>query len=126
MFAANTYRIRLATNDDTDTLRSLAERNGQQPLDGQVLIGEVSGGGLAALSLASGRVIADQSSGTDHVVANLRVRATSIWADRAVPSLFDRMLAGLPVWYRLSATPVQTPAEDEESAERTEPVLINA
>jgi hypothetical protein len=26
MFAANTYRIHLATDEDTDTLRALAER----------------------------------------------------------------------------------------------------
>jgi len=33
MFAANTYRIRLATDEETDALRGLAEENSQQPLD---------------------------------------------------------------------------------------------
>ena len=124
MFAANTYRIRLATDEDTDALRSLAERNAQQPLCGHVLVGEIDGGGVAALSLTNGRVIADASPRTGHLVANLRVRAASILTAQATPSLRERLLAALPVWYPV-ATPVQRPTADERSAEH-EPVSIAA
>ena len=57
MFAANTYHIRLATDQDTDKLHGLAQRNSQQPLSGRVLIGEIAGVGAAALSLSDGRVV---------------------------------------------------------------------
>ena len=125
MFAANSYRIRLATAEDTDTLRALAERNAEQPLHGRVLIGEINGAGAAALSLSNGRVIADSSPRTAHLVANLRVRAVSIWTAQTAPSLRGRMIAGLPVWYRAAATPVQVSAADEQSPE-PQPVLIHA
>jgi hypothetical protein len=121
MFAADTYRIRIATDQDTDTLGRLAEQHSQQPLDGRVLIGEIDGVGAAARSLTDGRVIADHSPRIDHVVANLRVRAVSIWTYGATPSLSDRLLAGLPAWYRAIA--VRSSAPDEERVER-EPVLV--
>jgi hypothetical protein len=118
MFAANTYRIRLATEQDTDTLRRLAERNAERPLEGQVLIGEIDAVATAALSLSDGRVIADSSPRTAHLVANLRARAISAWAYAATPSLNERLLAGLPAWYR--ATVVETYAAEGERRERGE------
>jgi hypothetical protein len=91
MFAANTYRIRLATDEDTDALRGLAERNSRPPLEGSVLIGELDGVVVAALSRSEGRVIADWSAGVDHLVANLRLRA----AREEVYQLGDRLDEGL-------------------------------
>jgi hypothetical protein len=125
MFAANTYRIRLATDDDRDSLGRLAERNSQQPLAGRVLIGETRSGDLAALSLDNGRVLADSSPRTDHLVASLRVRAVSIWAHDATPSLRERMLAGLPAWYQAAAVPVSPAASDAADTEH-EQVLVPA
>jgi hypothetical protein len=121
MFAANTYRIRIATDEDTDTLRRLAEEHSEQPLAGPVLIGEIEGVGAAALSLADGRVTADQSPRIDHLVANLRIRAVSIWTHDATPSLNERLLAGLPAWYR--ATAVRSSAPGGDHVDR-EPVLV--
>jgi hypothetical protein len=123
MFAANTYRIRLATEQDTDTLRHLAAQNSDRPLDGQVLIGEIDGTASAALSLTDGRVIADASPRTGHLVANLRARAISAWAYSATPALNERLLAGLPAWYR--ATVVQSAAVEGERVER-EPAAVSA
>ena len=122
MFAANTYRIRLATDDDTDTLRALADRNSEQRLDGRVLIGEIDGVGAAALSLSDGRVIADSSRRIDHLVANLRLQAASITAYESQPSLNDRLLAALPNRYRATAVP--TSATNDESVD-PESVLVH-
>jgi hypothetical protein len=123
MFAANTYRIRLADTGDTDTLRRLAEQSSAAPLTGRVLIGEVDCVGVAALSLSDGRVVADASPHVDYLVANLRVRAATMWAYEATPSLNDRLLGGLPVWYRATAVP--TWDADEKGAER-ESVLAHS
>jgi hypothetical protein len=116
MFAADTYRIRFATEQDTDTLRHLAEGTSDQPLDGHILIGELDGVPTAALSLSDGRVIADSSARTGHLVANLRARATSAWAYSATPLLNDRLLAGLPAWYR--AAMLETYATDSDWVEK--------
>ena len=116
MFAANTYRIRLANDEDIDTLRDLAHRNSEQRLDGgPVLIGEIDGVGAAALSLSDGRVIADSSRRIDHLIANLRVRAASIRAYESTPSLNARLLAALPAQHRTSAIPTST--TDDEGIE---------
>lgn len=112
MFAANTYRIRLAGDDDIDTLRELANRNSGQRLDGPVLIGEIGGVGAAALSLSDGRVIADSSPRTDHLVANLRIRAASIRAYETQPSLSDRLIAALPAGHRTSTIPTSRTADE--------------
>jgi hypothetical protein len=125
MFAANTYHIRLANDQDTGALGGLAERNSQQPFTGRVLIGEIDGVGAAALSLSDGRVVADSSPRIGNLVANLRVRAVSIWAYEAMPSLHDRLLAGLPAWYRAVAIAAPTSTPDDQSAEQ-EPVLVSA
>ena len=117
MFAVNTYHIRVAKAEDMDTLHRLAEQNSERPLDGRVLIGEIEGVGVAALSLSDGRVIADSSPRIDHLVANLRVRAVSMWAYEAAPSLHDRMLAGLPAWYRAIAKPTRTAVEERDKQE---------
>src|SRR6185312_1905085 len=96
MFAANTYKLRLATEDDADALRRLAELDSRAPLAGRVLIGELAGSPAAALSLDDDRVIADPFRRTDHLVACMRIRAGAIRAHEATPSLTARMRAALP------------------------------
>jgi hypothetical protein len=100
MFAANTYRIYLANDRDADTLRRFARLDSGRPLVGRVLIGQVAGKPAAALSLRDGRVTVDPSLDTDHLVANLRVRADAARAYQTTPSLRERLLAGLPASYR--------------------------
>jgi hypothetical protein len=116
MFAANTYRIRIATDEDTGTLRRLTEQSSEQPLEGRVLIGEIEGVGAAAVSLTDGRPVADSNPRIGHLIANLRVRARSIWDYEGTPSLNARLIAGLPAWYRAIAVP--TSCTDSESVER--------
>jgi hypothetical protein len=94
MISANS--IRYATAHDTETLERLAELDSQLPLTGPVLIAELGGIPAAALGIGDGRVIADPFQSTDHLVANLRMRAGAIRAFEVTPSLRDRLLAALP------------------------------
>jgi hypothetical protein len=96
MIAADADRIRFATAADAATLRSLADRESQEPLVGRVIIGHVDGAPAAALSLHDGRVIADSSRRIDSLVATLRVRADAVRAFEATPSLRERLLAAPP------------------------------
>jgi hypothetical protein len=111
MFAANSYIIRPATEDDTFILRRWADREQQQPLVGSLLIGEIDGQPAAAISLLDGRTVADTSASSGHLVANLRLRALSVWAYEATPSLRDRMLQAL-------AAPTASAEQDEPQPAR--------
>ena len=123
-----TDTIRIATNQDAEATGDLVERNCDRPLYGQVLIGELDGVVSAAMSLSDGRVIADNSRRTGHLVATLRARAVSIWAYSATPSTSERLLAATPAWYRLALMedqPTDGEHEQHEAVEH-EPVLAHA
>jgi hypothetical protein len=100
MFAANTYLIRPARDEDTDTLVRLAARNSRTPLTGQVLIGQIDRTTAAAISLADWRTVADTSRATGHLLACLRIRARALRAYETTPSLPMRMLSELPSYSR--------------------------
>jgi len=100
VYAANSYTIRLATDTDTEALRKLAEVDSQPPLEGAIIIGELHGEAVAALSLADDRAIADPFRPTAHLLATMRVRAHGLRAVRHTPSLRERLIAGLPAAYR--------------------------
>jgi hypothetical protein len=91
MYAANTYKIRMATDDDAEALRRLAELDSQRPLGGRIMIGELDGAPAAALALDTGRAIADPFRPTAHLVASLRTRAAGVVAVERKPSLRDRL-----------------------------------
>jgi hypothetical protein len=91
MYAANTYKIRMATDDDAEALRRLAELDSQRPLGGRLMIGELDGAPAAALSLSTGRAIADPFRPTAHLVASMRTRAAGVVAVERKPSLRDRL-----------------------------------
>ena len=122
MFAADTYRIRFATEQDADAVRA-SSRATTSAAGRVVLIGEIDSVVTAALSLSDGRAVAEASPRTGHLVANLRARAISAWAYSATPSTSERLLAGLPAWYR--ATMVDADAAEGERVER-ESVLAHA
>jgi hypothetical protein len=100
MYAANSYVIRLATDADAEVLRHLAGLDSSDPLEGSILIGELHGDAVAALSLDDDRAIADPFRPTAHVLATMRVRARGLKAVEHTPSLRERLLAGLPATYR--------------------------
>ena len=95
MFAANAYVIRHAAPADADALRDLAQLDGKRPLSGRVLIGEIGGRPAAAVSLADGRVVADPFLPTARLTPLLHMRARSLLAAERVPSVRDRIRAGL-------------------------------
>jgi len=97
MFPANAYVIRRATDDDAYALSQLAQLDGQRPLGGDVLIGEIDGRAAAAISLTDYRVTADPFEHTAQLSALLRMRAKAIYAYARTPSLRERMLAGVRV-----------------------------
>ena len=88
--------IRFATRHDSDSLRDLAGLDSHKPLDGRVLVAEHDGTPAAAMSLDDGRVIADPFKRTDHLVANLRMRAGAIRAHEITPLVRERVRAALP------------------------------
>ena len=92
--------MRLATHADAYTLSRLADLDSQTPLEGAILIGELHGEPVAALSLADDRVIADPFRPTAHLVATMRVRARGLKAVQDMPTLRERLLAVLPLSYR--------------------------
>jgi hypothetical protein len=103
MYASTTHAIRLATDDDAAALRRLAALDSQRPLSGPVLVGEIGGATVAALSLSDGRTIADPFVPTAHLLASLRVRATGLLAVERTPSLRRRLRDAVPVAARRPA-----------------------
>ena len=73
-----TFAIRLATADDVAAVASLSALDSAQAPSGDVLLGVVDGRPLAALSLATGHVVADPFSPTAELVDLLRARATAL------------------------------------------------
>jgi hypothetical protein len=100
MYAANSYVIRLATDTDAAALSRLATIDGKPPLEGTILVGELHGDPVAAISLDDDRAISDPFRPTAHLLATMRVRARGLQAVQHMPSLRDRLLAGLPATYR--------------------------
>ena len=74
--------LRLCGETDAAALRRIAERDSTRPLAGPVLGAEVEGELRAAVSLRSGRVVADPFSPTAELVELLRARAEHLHSDR--------------------------------------------
>ena len=100
MYAANSYVIRIATQSDAEALNRLAAMDGRAPLEGTILLGELHGDAVAAISLEDDRSISDPFRPTAHLLATMRVRARGLHAVEHMPSLRDRLIAGLPTTYR--------------------------
>ena len=104
MYAASSYTIRVATDQDVEALRRLAALDSKAPLDGTALVGEIAGTPAAAISLADDRAIADPFIPTAHLLATLRVRAQAVRGVDRTPSLRERLIAGLPISYRIGTS----------------------
>jgi hypothetical protein len=105
MLPAKKYVIRLADQHDAADLRRLAALDEARPLTGRILIGELDGTPAAALSLKTGRSIADPFRVTGDVRVHLRTRAAAYEAVTREPSLRERMLDAVR-----SAAPVRSMA----------------
>jgi hypothetical protein len=92
---AASYKTRMAVAEDAPNLRRLAALDSQPPLSGPVLMGEINGVPAAAISLGSGRVVADPFRHTAELVATMRIRAAGR-VERRAP-LRERIAGGLRV-----------------------------
>ena len=95
MLPSNAYVIRDATADDHDELVQLAELDGQRPIYGPALIGEIGGRAAAAISLADGRTIGNPFQRTAELVTVLRLRIDARDAYERTPSLRERVRAAV-------------------------------
>jgi hypothetical protein len=103
MHAANSYVIRLATDADAEALSHLAILDAKPPLEGPVLVGELHGEPVAAVALRDERSLVDPYQPTEHVLICLRQRKRGLHALERMPSLRERLIAGLPATYRVRA-----------------------
>jgi hypothetical protein len=78
--------LRFAFPDDAAALDQLAALDSSEPPAMPVLLGEVEGQPIAALSLADGAVIADPFRHTVAVVELLRARAGQLTEARSAPA----------------------------------------
>jgi hypothetical protein len=95
MYAANAYEIRPASDEDAFALRRLAELDSQPHLTGRILVAEAAGKPFAAMSLDEWRTVADPFVRSEPARVHLRLRASGIEAHRRMPTVRERVLAGL-------------------------------
>jgi hypothetical protein len=91
--------IRLATPEDAPDLRRLAEVDSTVPLRGTVMLAELDGSCLAAISLESGAVTANPFKRTAAIVSHLRMRRYQVMrqgGDVAPARSLLRRLAPIP------------------------------
>jgi hypothetical protein len=75
--------VRVATPDDALDLARLATLDGAAPLRGCVLVADIDGVSVAAISVRGGDVVADPFERTADIVGVLRLRVRQIHAHRA-------------------------------------------
>ena len=76
--------------------------DGQKPLSGRALIGEIDGSPAAAVALSDGRIIADPFKRTSQLVPLLIMRRRALQSFAHRPSLPDRLRAGMTLPRRAS------------------------
>jgi hypothetical protein len=89
------FTIRPATAADADPLRRLAALDSRPPIRGPVLIAEMHGVVVAAISVDSGRTIADPFVYTDELAGALRATRARHLRRGSMPSLAERIVASL-------------------------------
>ncbi len=82
MTESTVIAFRFATDDDDQVLRDLSELDSHQPLERPAVLAVVDGHPIAALSLATGEIVADPFTRTEDVVRMLRVRVAALSATR--------------------------------------------
>jgi hypothetical protein len=95
MFSSTAYVIRKASEADASDVWRVSLLDSQRPLEGPALVGEIDGKVAAAISLDTGRVVADPFRPTAELVTHLRMRASGILAADRRPRLRDRIRAGI-------------------------------
>src|SRR3954451_17767352 len=93
MNATANISIRPAHSGDYTALWQVAALDDALVPDGPLLVAELEGEGVAALSLAGGESIADPFRRTAEAVELLRLRASQLPGERVRQGLFRQMLA---------------------------------
>jgi hypothetical protein len=91
--------IRMARQEDAQALRRLAELDSTRPLTGNVMLAELDGVSLAAISLDNGAVTANPFKRTAAIVSHLRMRRYQVMrqgGDVAPARSLLRRLAPIP------------------------------
>ena len=91
MFPGYSNDITIEHDGEADDLRRLAVLDEDAPIAVPALVAHTGGRAVAALSLVDGRALADPFERTDSVLTVLRLRARSIRAAEAQPSLRERI-----------------------------------
>ena len=101
MYAANSYVLRLATDADAPMLSRLADLDGTgapRGIDPHRRAARRAGRGPRRCATTA--AISDPFKPTAHLLATMRRRADGMRAVEEMPSLRDRLIAGLPLTYR--------------------------
>ena len=78
MTESTVIAFRFATDHDDQVLRDLSELDSHRPLERPAVLAVVDGHPIAALSLATGEIVADPFTRTEDVVRMLRVRVAAL------------------------------------------------
>ena len=92
MLPANTYVVRQAAPSDEAALERIAALDGQRPLSGPVLLGELDGSRRGRVD-RRGRVVADPFQLTSQLVLVITMRRRALLAYEKTPSLPARLQA---------------------------------
>ena len=74
--------VRVADDHDAYVLAQLAAVDSAEPLEGRVLVAEIDGRPVAAISMTDSTVVADPFRRTADIVQMLRVRAAQMRGER--------------------------------------------
>jgi hypothetical protein len=94
MTSSASLTIRHATSADEAALHRLAALDSSRVPSGELLVGELDGTLVAALSVDTGAAIADPFEHTAAIVESLRVRARGQDRPARRPAHFGRLLLG--------------------------------
>jgi hypothetical protein len=81
--AEKAVSLRLATPEDAQSLRVLAELDEEPALAGQILVAMIDDEAAAAMSISDGRIVANPFVATSDAVALLRLRARHLAGKRS-------------------------------------------
>src|SRR3954452_1173039 len=95
MSTPRSFTVRPATAADEDPLRRLAALDSRPAIKGPVLVAEMQGAIVAAISVDSGRTIADPFIYTSELSAALRETRTRHLRRGTMPTLSERIVASL-------------------------------
>jgi hypothetical protein len=102
--------LRIATAEDAEALARLVELEEARPLRGEVILAELDGRVMAALSVHDDRAVADIFRPTAEIVAMLRARRGALIRARRFPEVIAPRSRGMRGLVRRRAKPLRIAA----------------